>query len=77
MINIDPLAEARQCSDIYIATRLARDERCPWTKRGEPKKKHTGDPYQMNLAVINAKRDMDNVIAANRRMLVLIPGEKT
>lgn len=59
--NYDPLDEARRLCDIYRATVKDRDERTA---------NKTGDPYFLNLAAVNAKRDMDNAIAANRRMIV-------
>ena len=66
-LGIDPLADARQKCAVYEATKGDRD--------GKHERKE-GDPYVMNLLVQNAKRDRDNAIAANRRMLVLIPGGK-
>ena len=56
---IDTLEEARRCCDIYAAYKIDRDQR-------------TGHKGLLNLAVENAKRDMDQAVAANRRMIVLV-----
>jgi hypothetical protein len=56
---IDTLEEARRCCDIYQAYKIDRDQR-------------TGNKSFLNMAVENAKRDMDAAVAANRRMIVKV-----
>jgi hypothetical protein len=64
--------EARRCSDILTQTRRDRDERCPWTPKGEPKKPMTADPYQMNLAVMNARIALEAAARVNRENIRLV-----
>ena len=58
---VDTLDEARRCCDIYAAYKLERDM-------------FKSDTYYFNIAVANAKRDMDHAVAANRRMITKVWG---